>query len=358
MAPKKRTRSDASDNQEDWTADIAAPSTPLATDHRAPATPWSTTTNILAETRSQRRRRGMTYFGSPAGGPTAEGSGYGYKHHVPINGSPDFANLQEGTRAQEPSSTHTSASQQYAKVANNQDNNNALPRPDAEDPFGASSYGNENTHLQAAPLPTPTWSGSSYASSNAVGGSGAPTRPPRAAALAALTNIPGNPGHHPAAVPRVFASNYQMDKKSAPVRDDPFASQPTPSSRSGDLRQRDLHPSVQQTGYGATNAPMGNGNDRRPSAERRLSPFDDSQYNWRVSPTPDWGAFLAATSTNRSTQDATASQEGHAAHEGADRSHVDGLEAQAGHAIHEPAQRTQAAYPGTISHAQEMQMQS
>ncbi|KAF2211906.1 hypothetical protein CERZMDRAFT_97826 [Cercospora zeae-maydis SCOH1-5] len=394
MAPKKRTHSDASENDDDWTADIfhaampglpfVAPSTPLATDQGPLATPWSTMTDIPAETRSQRRRLGMTHFGSPAGGPTAKGSGYGYELCMPLYGSPGFTNpLQRANEEQRREASMESGSQrsarsirrspivpgtptphqQHASVTNGQYGNTFLPRPEAEDSFGASeptalprsgSYGDENARLQAARLPPPIWRGSSYASSNAVSGSSAPTRPPRAAALAALTGLPGNPGYNPSAAPRIFASNHWWGTSSSAGREDPLGSHPTPSSRSGHLHRRGLHPSFQQTGYGATDAPVASGSDLQPSTEPSVLEFDDRQYNWRVSPAPDWDTFLAATGVNRSTKDSTAGQEDYAANAEGDQSHVDDIEAHAQHAAPSVARLTQAACPGALSRTQEM----
>ncbi|PPJ55625.1 hypothetical protein CBER1_03693 [Cercospora berteroae] len=421
-------------------------------------------------TKSAKKRMGMTSFGSESGGPTPRGSSYGYEHRLPTDAYPDFLNpgqREEVERQREgesatPTSMSTNAArqpgtsspglsydeastptrtQQAARAprlpvlqapSSQQDSNfsqgqpsairyygnHPLPRPGAGHQFAAPQpnplprsglYGHESALQPAQASSPPPWRGSSYASSNFYGGSGAPTQPPsRAAGLAALSNIPGNPAYNPPAVPSIWGSEHWAGNAATGARNDPFTSAHTESSnwpevvgplqhagdpgsqqhlppsqappawqrgssatsmldprlptdrgisydraamtRPGNVPQHLFRPSDQHGGfeppYAPTSRTSGSAHDDQPSTRTNLTPFDGQEYDWRVSPPPAWNAFVAATGADRSAQDTAPGQEDHGANRESHQAQDDNVDVQSEQSVPGRARQTQAANPG------------
>ncbi|PIA92269.1 hypothetical protein CB0940_09646 [Cercospora beticola] len=406
----------------------AAPHNGPAAPQAAHALPITTPTRPAASplTKSQQKRLGMSNFSNPEGGPTARGSSYGYENRMPIDGHPDFLNPvqraeverrraaesmasasqqpgmsststfnvpntptphQQGTRVQNPL-TQTPSSQPYSNVFHNQPpaigqyGATSLPRPTVGDPSGAFQpsplprsglYGNHNAGIRPAGSSAPTWRGSSYANSDTHDGSDAASRAPsRAAGLAALSNIPGDPAYNPPAVPSIRGGAYWTSNAATGARDDPFTSAHTMSSnwpevagsqqqtgstgslynqqpalqqpwhaqsyqagtrlpgierqgrgdagfrgattaRADDVPQHLLRPSNQHDGFEPPFAPTSRTNDpiadRHPHTEPHVPSDLNQEFDWRVSPNPDLDDVVARASTAVPARDAHARPE-------------------------------------------------
>ncbi|GIZ47738.1 hypothetical protein CKM354_001082300 [Cercospora kikuchii] len=417
----------------------AAPQNGSATPRPAPTLPIATPTRPAALpplTKSQQKRMGMTSFGSESGGPTARGSSYGYEHRLPTDAYPDFLNpaqreeverqreaesamptstsanaarqpdttspglsydqastptrTQEAARArrlpvlQAPSSQQDSNFSQGGLSAIGHNGNTPLPRPGARHQYAAfrpnplprsGLYGHENALQPAQASSPPPWRGSSYASSNVYGGSGAPTQPPsRAAGLAALSNIPGDPAYNPPAVPSIWGSDHWTGNAATGAGDDPFTfphtttpnwpgvaepqqqaggsgshyipqpalQQPwhaqsyqagsrlpgvqrqghgdtgfrgATTARTDGVPQHLLRPSNQHNGFEPPFSPTSRTNDsiaeRHPSTAPHVPSDLNQEFDWRVSPNPDLDDVVAPASTAVPAHDAHARPDGH-----------------------------------------------